>query len=73
MTQVVGTGLTSSASGNPDRPYDAVDLSSRAFWSSDMYEREKSFAVLRGETRSPGTSRSRTSSSTTRRTTGSGP
>jgi cytochrome P450 len=47
MTQATGKGLTTSASGNPDRPYDAVDLSTRAFWSTDMYERERSFAVLR--------------------------
>lgn len=43
MTQSV----TSTASGNPDRPYVDVDLSSRAFWSGDMVERDKNFAVLR--------------------------
>jgi cytochrome P450 len=47
MTQAAGTGLTTSASGNPDRPYDTVDLSSRAFWAGDMFDRERSFAVLR--------------------------
>ncbi len=39
--------VTRTASGNPDRPYDDVDLSSRAFWSTTMDEREKSFAFLR--------------------------
>ncbi|MGV0626698.1 cytochrome P450 [Mycolicibacter minnesotensis] len=33
----------------PQRSYDAVDLSSRAFWSSTTAERERSFAVLRAE------------------------
>ncbi len=31
------------------RPYDPIDLSSRAFWSTTAAEREKSFAVLRAE------------------------
>ncbi|OBK19502.1 cytochrome P450 [Mycobacterium asiaticum] len=31
------------------RRYDAVDLSSRAFWSTTAAERERSFAVLRAE------------------------
>ena len=31
------------------RPYDAIDLSSRAFWSTTAVEREKSFAVLRAQ------------------------
>ena len=31
------------------RPYDAIDLSSRAFWSTTAAERERSFAVLRAE------------------------
>src|SRR4051794_33234959 len=31
------------------RPYDPIDLSSRAFWSISAAEREKSFAVLRAE------------------------
>jgi cytochrome P450 len=31
------------------RAYDAVDLSSRAFWSGTAAERERSFAVLRAE------------------------
>jgi cytochrome P450 len=44
-----GTGLTTHASGNPDRPYDEINLSSEAFWSTTMEEREKSFAVLRRE------------------------
>ena len=44
MTQSV----TSFASGTADRPYDDVDLSSRAFWSATMDEREESFALLRG-------------------------
>ena len=38
---------TSTASGNPDRPYDAEDLSSKTFWSTTMDEREKTFARLR--------------------------
>jgi cytochrome P450 len=42
-----GTGLTTHASGNPHRPYDEINLSSKAFWSTTMEEREKSFAVLR--------------------------
>ncbi|MGQ0481144.1 MAG: cytochrome P450 [Pseudonocardia sp.] len=40
-------GVTTTASGNPDRPYDEVDLSSRAFCSYTSDEREKSFAILR--------------------------
>jgi cytochrome P450 len=32
-----------------DRAYDAIDLSSRAFWSTTAAERERSFAVLRAE------------------------
>jgi cytochrome P450 len=31
------------------RAYDAIDLSSRAFWSTTAAERERSFAVLRAE------------------------
>ncbi|MCV7103587.1 cytochrome P450 [Mycobacterium palustre] len=31
------------------RAYDAIDLSSRAFWSTTAKERERSFAVLRAE------------------------
>ncbi|HEX4250568.1 MAG TPA: cytochrome P450 [Pseudonocardia sp.] len=42
-----GTGLTQHASGDPDRPYDEIDLSTTAFWSGTMDEREESFAVLR--------------------------
>jgi cytochrome P450 len=44
-----GTGLTQHSSGNPDRPYDEIDLSTEAFWSGTMDEREESFAVLRRE------------------------
>lgn len=39
--------VTRSASGNPDRAYDEVDISSRAFWSTSSDVREKTFAVLR--------------------------
>src|ERR1700751_4619785 len=38
------TGMSGSA-----RAYDAIDLSSRAFWSTTAAERERSFAVLRAE------------------------
>ena len=31
------------------RPYDSIDLSSRAFWSTSAADREKDFAVLRAE------------------------
>jgi cytochrome P450 len=31
------------------RPYDDIDLSSRAFWSTTAVDRERTFAVLRGE------------------------
>jgi hypothetical protein len=31
------------------RAYDAIDLSSRAFWSTTAAERERSFALLRAE------------------------
>ena len=42
------TGLVSTfASGNADRPYDDEDISSHAFWATDMFEREKTFARLR--------------------------
>ena len=34
---------------SPPRAYDAIDLSSRAFWSTTAAERERSFAVLRAE------------------------
>jgi cytochrome P450 len=37
----------SNASGNPDRPYDEINLSTKAFWWATMDERERSFAVLR--------------------------
>src|SRR5271169_1917207 len=38
------TGMSGSS-----RTYDAIDLSSRAFWSTTAAERESSFAVLRSE------------------------
>jgi cytochrome P450 len=41
------TTVTRNASGDPQRPYDEVDISSRAFWSTTADERERSFAVLR--------------------------
>ena len=40
----VMTGMSGSS-----RAYDAIDLSSRAFWSTTAAERERSFAVLRAE------------------------
>ncbi|MGB3482823.1 MAG: cytochrome P450 [Mycobacterium sp.] len=39
--------ITSAATG--DRPYDPIDLSSRAFWSTAAAERERSFAELRAQ------------------------
>jgi cytochrome P450 len=42
MTATTGVSDTS-------RAYDAIDLSSRAFWSTTAAERERSFAVLRAE------------------------
>ncbi|BBZ51843.1 hypothetical protein MHEI_35600 [Mycobacterium heidelbergense] len=41
------TGM--SGTDKPRRAYDAIDLSSRAFWSTTAAERERSFAVLRAE------------------------
>src|SRR5947209_13300655 len=38
-----------TATSAPARAYDAIDLSSRAFWSTTAAERERSFAVLRAE------------------------
>ncbi|MCD2189744.1 cytochrome P450 [Actinomycetospora soli] len=38
---------TSTASGNPDRPHDVEDISSKAFWSATGEERERTFARLR--------------------------
>ncbi|OBF08147.1 cytochrome [Mycobacterium sp. ACS4054] len=38
-----------SGTEQPGRPYDPIDLSSRAFWATTAAEREKSFAVLRAE------------------------
>ena len=32
-----------------DRPYDEIDLSSRAFWSTSAADRERSFATLRAD------------------------
>ncbi len=40
--------VTAGVSGG-SRAYDAIDLSSRAFWSTTAAERERSFAVLRAE------------------------
>ncbi|HVE27558.1 MAG TPA: cytochrome P450 [Sporichthya sp.] len=39
----------SNASGNPDRPYDEINLSTKEFWWATADEREKSFAILRRE------------------------
>ncbi len=49
MFEGQGTGLTQHASGNPDRPYDDIDISAKSFWTMTMDEREKTFAVLRAE------------------------
>lgn len=38
---------TRSASGNAERSYDELDISSRAFWSTSADVREKTFALLR--------------------------
>jgi cytochrome P450 len=38
-----------TATSAPARAYDAIDLSSRAFWSTTAVERERSFALLRAE------------------------
>ncbi|MCV7079506.1 cytochrome P450 [Mycobacterium szulgai] len=40
---------TSSGTVAAARPYDAIDLSAQAFWSTTAAERERSFAVLRAE------------------------
>jgi cytochrome P450 len=45
MTVMTGT----SGTDKPGRAYDAIDLSSRAFWSTTAADRERSFAVLRAE------------------------
>jgi cytochrome P450 len=45
MTVMTGTSGTDKFG----RAYDAIDLSSRAFWSTTAAERERSFAVLRAE------------------------
>lgn len=45
MTVMTGT----TGSEMPGRPYDPIDLSSRAFWSTTAADRERSFAVLRAE------------------------
>jgi cytochrome P450 len=44
MAMTLTTGTPTSA-----RAYDAIDLSSRAFWSTTAAERERSFAMLRAE------------------------
>jgi cytochrome P450 len=49
MFEGQGTGLTQLGSGNPNRPYDEINLSTTAFWSATMDERERSFAVLRAQ------------------------
>jgi cytochrome P450 len=41
------TVMTGTSGSN--RAYDAIDLSSRAFWSTTAADRERSFAVLRAE------------------------
>lgn len=38
-----------TATATTPRPYDPIDLSSRAFWATTARERESSFAVLRAE------------------------
>ncbi|MGQ0630969.1 MAG: cytochrome P450 [Sporichthyaceae bacterium] len=48
-TSFSGDELQSNASGNPDRPYDAINISTKEFWWTTMDEREKTFAVLRRE------------------------
>jgi cytochrome P450 len=45
MSVMTGT----SGTEKPGRAYDAIDLSSRAFWSTAAADRERSFAVLRAE------------------------
>ena len=45
MTVMAGA----SGTDKPGSAYDAIDLSSRAFWSTTAAERERSFAVLRAE------------------------
>jgi cytochrome P450 len=39
----------SNASGNPDRLYDEINLSTKDFWWATADERERSFAILRRE------------------------
>jgi cytochrome P450 len=41
------TATTPTSAGGVDRPYDPIDLSSRAFWAAPAAEREPSFAELR--------------------------
>ena len=41
--------MTTPSVASPARPYDPIDLSSKAFWSTTAAEREKAFAVLRAE------------------------
>ena len=45
MTVMTGA----SGAEKPGRAYDAIDLSSRAFWATTAADRERSFAVLRAE------------------------
>jgi cytochrome P450 len=47
MMTTTSTGTLTFSSGNPDRPYDEVDLSSRVFWAKSFEDRDKDFAVLR--------------------------
>ncbi|WP_099024971.1 cytochrome P450 [Mycolicibacterium palauense] len=43
------TPTTDTAARGGTRPYDPIDLSSRAFWSTTATDRERSFAALRAE------------------------
>jgi cytochrome P450 len=45
---MTGPSITTE-SPQADRPYDPIDLSSRAFWSTTADDRERSFAELRSE------------------------
>lgn len=47
MTQQATQQVTRSASGNAERPYEGVDVSSRSFWSTTAEVREETFALLR--------------------------
>ncbi|MGQ0623894.1 MAG: cytochrome P450, partial [Sporichthyaceae bacterium] len=48
-THVEDDELQSNASGNPDRPHDEINISTKEFWWTTMDEREQTFAVLRKE------------------------